>query len=89
VSHAIRDVLLGRPADVLSTLLRDDFRFVGAITAVRGHEDRLADDPFARIFPSLRVHVGAGLLGRMLPPAGPTMQRHGSGNPWPAGTFGS
>jgi len=45
VSHAIRDVLLGRPADVLSTLLRDDFRFVGAIhrgTSVAGSGTHVA-----------------------------------------------
>lgn len=89
VSHAIRAVLLGRPADVLSTLLRDDFRFVGAITGVRGREGRLADDPFGRVFCEPAVHVEAGLLGRTLPVAGPTMQRHGSANPWPAGVFGS
>ncbi len=89
VSQAIRAVLVLPSADVLSTLLLDDFRFVGAITAVRGSEDRLRYDPFGLIFPGRRVHVGEGLLGRMPAAGGPSMQRHGSANPWPAGAFPS
>lgn len=89
VSQAIRTVLVLPPVEVFSTLLLDDFRFVGAITAVRGSEDRLGYDPFGLIFPSRRVRVGAGLLGRMPAAGGPSMQRHGSANPWPAGAFPS
>lgn len=89
VSHAIRAVLQLCPPDAFSTLLRDDFRFVGAITAMRGSTRRLDDDPFARVLPGRRVHIGPGLVGWTLPPAGPTMQRHGSASPWPAGAFPS
>ncbi|MGH8932150.1 MAG: hypothetical protein ACRDZO_16400 [Egibacteraceae bacterium] len=87
VSQAIRAVLALPPADVLSTLLVGDSWFVGAVTAVYGAKDRLEYDPFGLIFPARLVRVGAGLLGHMPPAAGPSMQRHGSSTPWPAGAF--
>ncbi len=89
VSGAIRAVLALPAAEVLSTLLLRDDRFVGALTAVRGAAtQRLDDDPFGVIFPALRLRVGPGLLGRMPPPVGPSMQRYGSGSPWPWERFG-
>ena len=54
VQQARRLVLLHPFPAAVSTLLRDDSHFEGAITVVRSAENkqRLRDDPFARIFPS-------------------------------------
>lgn len=88
VQQARRAVLArSAPAAVTSTLLRDDSRFMGALTAVRGMSCRLEDDPFARLFPALRLRVGAGLLGTMPAPVGPTIERYGSDQPWPWDRF--
>jgi len=48
---------------------------------------RLADDPFARVFPARVLRVAAGVLGRVAPPVGPVIERHGSANPWPWDRF--
>ncbi len=88
VSSALRKVLQGRGADVVSTLLLGDDRFAGALTAVRGADtSRLDDDPFASCFPARIVVVGRGLLGRMPAAVGPGIQRHGADNPWPWDRF--
>ncbi len=89
VQQARRDVLARMPADALSTLLRDDSHFEGAITVARGSGalDHLADDPFARVFPARLLRIEAGVLGRALPPVGPTIERYGSANPWPWDRF--
>jgi hypothetical protein len=50
-------------------------------------QQRLREDPFARIFPSRLLSVEAGILGTGLPPTGPTIERYGSGNPWPWDRF--
>ncbi len=91
VQQARRDVLARTPADAVSTLLRDDSHFEGAVTVARGPaaHDRLSDDPFARVFPARLLRVEAGMLGRTLPPAGPTIERYGSANPWPWDRFES
>lgn len=84
VVGATRAALALDPAEVLSTLIVDKMRFAGALTAVRnGNLGRLANDPFARLFPQRIVEVEEGLLGRMPPPVGPGHQRYGGGNPWP------
>jgi len=74
VQHARRLVLLHPFPAAVSTLLRDASHFEGAITVMRGTEDRqrLRDDPFARIFPSRLLAVQAGILGGVPPPTGPT-----------------
>jgi hypothetical protein len=89
VQHARRLVLLQPFPAAVSTLLRDDSHFEGAITVARAAEDkqRLRDDPFSRIFPSRLLAVQAGILGAVPPPAGPTIERYGSGNPWPWDQF--
>lgn len=89
VQQARRDVLARLPFDGVTTLLRDSSHFAGAITVARGPEQlaRLADDPFARLFPATVVDVPAGLLGTLPPPAGPTIERYGSANPWPWDRF--
>lgn len=87
VTRALRAVLAGPPADVVSTLVVGDSRFVGAVTAVRDEPGRLADDPFARLLPTRLLRLGPGLLGRTPWPVGPVTQRDGSGNPWPADRF--
>ncbi len=88
VGQAIRMVLSLPPVDVLSTLLLGDSRFVGALTAARGGgADRLAQDPFSRLFPARRLRVGPGLLGTMPAPTGPVGQRYGSDQPWPWDRF--
>jgi hypothetical protein len=90
VQHARRDVLLHRFPAGVSTLLRDDSHFEGAITVARSPAEtrRLHDDPFARIFPTRLLLIEPGILGWVPPPTGPTIERYGSGNPWPWDTFG-
>jgi hypothetical protein len=89
VQQARRRVLAEPPPDAVSTLLADDSRFAGAVTVRRGDDARalLADDPFARIHPARIVHVEAGIFGTALPPTGPTIERHGSAQPWPWDRF--
>jgi hypothetical protein len=84
VQQARRDVLGHRPPDAVSTLLFDASHFAGAITVRRG---ALASDPFARIVPARVLDVGAGVVGRVALPCGPTIERHGSANPWPWPSF--
>jgi hypothetical protein len=89
VQQARRQVLAGRPADACSTLLVDDSRFAGALTAWRGVPPAaVPDDPFARIFPARVLHVGSGVIGRSPAPCGPTIERYGSASPWPGDRFG-
>jgi len=83
VQQARRRVLAGPPPDALSTLLSDASHFEGAITVRRSDELLLSDDPFARVFPARILRVEAGLLGRVPPPCGPTIERYGSAQPWP------
>jgi hypothetical protein len=83
VQQARRDVLARPPADAVSTLLFDASHFGGAITVERRDPARLVDDPFARVHPARRLEIGPGILGRVPAPAGPTIERHGSANPWP------
>jgi hypothetical protein len=84
VQHARREVLAHPPADAVSTLLSDASHFEGAITVARGAAiARLRDDPFARLFPARILRVEAGVLGRVPPPCGPTIERYGSAQPWP------
>jgi hypothetical protein len=89
VQHARRRILAEPFPDLLSTLLSDDSHFEGAISGWRGAgaERRASGDPFARVFPARTLHVGAGLLGRTPPPAGPTIERYGSVSPWPWDRF--
>jgi hypothetical protein len=88
VQEARRRVLVGPPFDAVSTLLRDSSHFEGAVTVARGDQAaRLADEPFARIFPARILEVEAGLFGRVDPPAGPTIERYGSAEPWPWDRF--
>jgi hypothetical protein len=89
VQHARRIILTGSFPAAVSTLLRDDSHFEGAITVARSPTDkhRLRDDPFARIFPARLLAVEAGILGSVRAPTGPTIERYGSGNPWPWDRF--
>jgi hypothetical protein len=88
VHQARRVVLAARPLDGVTTLLMDASHFEGALTVARGPRiNRLADDPFARIFPARILRIEAGVLGRMTPPPGPTIERYGSANPWPWDRF--
>jgi hypothetical protein len=89
VQQARRLVLLHPFPAAVSTLLRDDSHFEGAITVARsaGDKQRLRDDPFARIFPPTLLAVDAGIVGAVPPPTGPTIERYGSGNPWPWDQF--
>jgi hypothetical protein len=90
VQQARRLVLLHPFPAAVSTLLRDDSHFQGAITVARSPTERrrLRDDPFALIFPATLLAVEAGILGSLAPPTGPTIERYGSGNPWPWDEFG-
>lgn len=89
VQHARRRVLAEAPADAVSTLLADDRHFTGALTVRRGPgaEALLRDDPFARVAPAELLQLGAGLLGLVAAPTGPTIERHGSAQPWPWDRF--
>ncbi|MBV9197456.1 MAG: hypothetical protein JO168_25260 [Solirubrobacterales bacterium] len=89
VQQARRHVLTRPPLAAVSTLLRDDSHFEGAITVARPDVSIqwLRDDPFARIYPAMLLSVGAGILGSVAAPTGPTIERYGSGNPWPWDTF--
>ena len=90
VQHARRAVLAALPLDGVTTLLSDASHFEGSLTVARGDGvARLADDPFARIFPARLLHVGAGVVGRLPAPAGPVIERYGSAQPWPQDRFGS
>jgi hypothetical protein len=89
VQQARRAVLAGPPQEAVSTLLSDASHFEGAITVARGGGvERLADDPFARVFPARILSVGAGLFGAVPPPCGPTIERYGSAQPWPWDRYG-
>jgi len=84
VQEARRRVLAGPPPDAVTTLLSDASAFEGALTVARGPAaERLADDPFARVFPARILRVDAGLLASVLLPCGPTIERYGSTQPWP------
>ena len=85
VQQARRAILSCPFPAAVSTLLRDDSHFGGAITLAQSaaDKDRLRDDPFARIFPARLLAVEAGILGSVPAPTGPTIERYGSGNPWP------
>ena len=89
VQQARRLVLSRQPLAAVSTLLRDDSHFEGAISVARTNDGLrwLRDDPFARIYPAILLAVEAGILGSVAAPAGPTIERYGSGNPWPWDRF--
>lgn len=88
VQQARRDVLARQPMRGLTTLLRDESHFEGSLTvAADGDEARLRDDPFARIFAQRVLRVEGGLLGATPAPAGPTIERYGSAQPWPWDRF--
>jgi hypothetical protein len=90
VQQARRAVLAALPLDAVTTLLSDASHFEGSLTVARGAGvARLADDPFARIFPARVLHVGAGVLGTLPAPAGPVIERYGSAQPWPQDRFAS
>jgi hypothetical protein len=80
VQHARRAAIAGPHRRFVSTLVRGDSIFAGAVSALDAGPD---SDPFARIFPAQILEVGAGLFGATPPPAGPVIERYGSGNPWP------
>jgi hypothetical protein len=88
VQQARRRVLAAQPFDAVSTLLSDASHFEGALTVARGAQlPRLRDDPFARIFPARLLELEGGLFGRTPAPAGPTIERYGSSEPWPWDRF--
>ena len=88
VQQARRELLQGQPYEAVTTLLTDDSHFEGSLLVARGEETaRLADDPFARVFPPRLLHVGPGVLGRVPWPASPVIERYGSAQPWPADRF--
>jgi hypothetical protein len=90
VQEARRRVLAGPPFDAVSTLLTDASHFEGSVTVARGEHDEARlrwDDPFARIFSTRLLRVEAGVFGRVASPAGPVIERYGSGQPWPWDRF--
>jgi hypothetical protein len=86
VSGALRRLLAGAPPRVVTTLLRDEVRFAGALVAGDEHADP-CESPFARIFPARSFRVGAGVLGRLPSPTGPGIARYAGGAPWPWDRF--
>ena len=89
VQQARRLVLGRQPLAAVSTLLRDDAHFEGAISVARSAQEMrwLRADPFARIYPAMLLAVEAGIFGSLAAPTGPTIERYGSGNPWPWDRF--
>ena len=87
VSGALRRLLAGPRRRLVTTLLRDEVRFAGALLAADEPEE-LAENPFARIFRARVLQVGRGILGRVAPPTGPGIARYGGGAPWPWDRFG-
>jgi hypothetical protein len=89
VQQARRLTLSRPPPDAVSTLLRDNSQFSGAITVARsvGTKQWLRTDPFAQIHPAMLLEVEAGILGSVTALTGPTIERYGSGNPWPWDRF--
>ena len=89
VQQARRLTLSRQPLAAVSTLLRDNSHFEGAISVARSADEMrwLRDDPFARIYPAMLLAVEAGILGSLAAPTGPTIERYGSGNPWPWDKF--
>jgi len=81
VQQARRATLAGPRRRFVSTLVRGDSIFAGAVTSPLDGDG--LDDPFSRIFPGRILDVGPGLFGTVPPPAGPVIERYGSGNPWP------
>jgi hypothetical protein len=58
VSQAMRRVLADPPFAAVSTLVRDAVHFAGAVTVAQGDDPgRLADDPFARLYPARILRV--------------------------------
>lgn len=85
VLGARRAVMSAHPPRLLSTLLIDPSTFGGALTIPT---DANVDDPFGRLFAARRLQVEGGLLASELPaPVGPSIERYGSGNPWPWDRF--
>lgn len=86
VSGALRRTLAGPPRRLVTTLLRDEVRFAGALMAA---DDRagLRGNPFARIFPARTFRVERGVLGRVAAPTGPGIARYAGGAPWPWDSF--
>jgi len=90
VQGARRAVLADpEPADLVTTLLIDASHFAGSLTARRGPDAlaRLRDDPFRHVSAATLLFVDPALLGRVAPPPGPVIERHGSDVPWPGGRF--
>jgi hypothetical protein len=87
VSWALRRVLAGPCVRVMTTMTRDAATIGGALTAYDTRPPASQpDDPFARLFPTRVLHVGAGFVGSMSTPPGPGIQRY-AGAPWPASSF--
>lgn len=88
VAGARRAVLAREPQRAMSTLVRGDSIFAGAVTVLHEGDGAVRfDDPFARILPACVLDVGRGMFGRMSAPAGPVVERYGGGNPWPWDRF--
>jgi hypothetical protein len=86
VSGALRRTLADPRHRLVTTLLRDEVRFAGALLAA-DDRGRLHQNPFARIFPARVFHVGPGVLGSIAPPTGPGIARYAGGAPWPWDRF--
>jgi len=86
VSGALRRLLAGPSRRLVTTLLRDEVRFAGALLAADAPED-LAENPFARIFRARVLQVGSGVVGSISAPTGPGIARYAGGAPWPWDRF--
>ena len=88
VQQARRDLLAATWPRAMTALLRDASHYEGSIVAAAaGAEERVAEDPFARLFPARVLRVGAGIVATVPPPVGPAIERYGSERPWPADRF--
>jgi hypothetical protein len=87
VSCALRRVLAGPWVRAVSTLTRDSATIGGVLTAYDLCPGTIqSDDPFARLFSTRILRVGAGFVATMGAPTGPGIQRY-AGSPWPWSRF--
>ncbi|MEP6462333.1 MAG: hypothetical protein ABJC62_02725 [Frankiaceae bacterium] len=91
VLEARRASLRHRSPAARSTLSADPVHWAGTLTVARRgvplEEAALDDDPWARLAPTQRLAVGAGIFTAVPAPVGPSIERYGGTHPWPYDRF--
>ena len=90
VVHARRAALRFGRTCAVSLLTADPVSIAGALSIARANRPdevaALRDDPFAQLWGARRLSIAAGLLGAVVRPTGPSLERY-SGQPWPYDRF--